>query len=84
MHIFSWLSKGTSLLYFLPSIILLIVVILVCVRIYLVIFLKALSPKIFKIFLIPVVLLGLGFYEFFRAFFILYLHLILKLFIRLL
>lgn len=78
MHIFSWLSNGTSLLYFLPSMILLIVVSLVCVRIYVVICLKTLSPKLFKIFLIPVVLLGfifwalplnMGFYEFFRAFF---------------
>ncbi len=78
MDIFSWLSKGTDFLYFLPSMILLIIVIAVCLGIYVIIFVKTqtLSTKIFKILLVPVVLLGfiiwaipmkMGFYEFFKS-----------------
>ncbi len=78
MDVFSWLSTGTDLLYFLPSMILLIVVIVVCVGIYVVIFIKILSPNLFKFFLIPVALIGffiwiipmdMGFHEFFRTMF---------------
>ncbi|HWI49610.1 MAG TPA: hypothetical protein VNU45_15445 [Rummeliibacillus sp.] len=76
MDTFLWSSKGIDLLYFLPSLILLIVVMVACVGIYVVIFIKRLSPNLFKFFLIPIALLGLliwaipmdmGFYEFFRA-----------------
>lgn len=76
MDIFSWLAKGTGLLYFLPSMMVLLVVIVVCVRIYVLLFVKTLSPKVFKTLLVPVVLLGfiiwaipmnMGFYDFFRA-----------------
>lgn len=76
MDIFSWLAKGTGLLYFLPSMMVLLVVIVVCVRIYVLLFVKTLSPKVFKTLLVPVVLLGfiiwaipmnMGFYDFFRT-----------------
>ena len=76
MDIFSWLKKGTDLLYFLPSMILLIVVMVACVGFYVIIFIKIFSPKLFAFFLILVVLfgffiwaipMGMGFYEFFRT-----------------
>ena len=60
MHIFSRLSKGTSLLYFLPSMIFNSCHFSLCENLRCNI-LKTLSPKIFKIFLIPVYGFCLGY-----------------------
>jgi len=78
MDIFSWFPIGVHLLYFIPSMMLLIVVPFVCVRIYAAIFSKILPYKIYKSLVFPIVLLGfflwaipmnMGFYGFFRGMF---------------
>ena len=76
MAIFSGLSLGGSLLYFIPPILLLPVVMVVCALVYKIIFKNILPTKIYNVFIGPVTLLGffiwaipmnMGFYEFFRA-----------------
>jgi len=76
MDIFSGISLGGSLLFFIPPMILLPVVMVVCVAIYKNLFGKILSTKIYNFFIGPIALLGffvwaipmnMGFYEFFRA-----------------
>lgn len=71
-------SLGASLWYFIPPMILLPVVMVVCVVIYRIIFIKLLPTKIFNFFIGPIALLGffiwaipmnIGFYEFFRSIF---------------
>ena len=78
MDIFSWFPIGVRLLYFIPSMILLIVVPFACVGLYAAIFSKILPYKIYKSLLFPIALLGffiwaipmnMGFYEFFRGMF---------------
>lgn len=76
MDIFSGKSLGGSLLLFIPPMILLPVVMVVCVTIYKTLFGKILPTKIYNFFIGPVALLGffiwaipmnMRFYEFFRA-----------------
>lgn len=76
MDIFSGLSLGGSLLYFIPPMLLLPVVMVVCAIVYKMIFKGILPTKIYNLFIGPVTLLGfyiwaipmdMGFYEFFRA-----------------
>lgn len=78
MDIFSWFPIGVRLLYFIPSMILLIVVPFICVGMYAVIFSKILPYKIYKCLLFPIAPLGfliwaipmnMGFYDFFRGIF---------------
>ncbi len=73
MDIFSDISLGGSLLFFIPPMILLLIV---CVAIYKTLFGKILPTKIYNFFIGPIALLGfliwaipmnMGFYEFFRA-----------------
>ena len=70
------LKLGADLLYFIPPLIFLIVVPLICALIYAGIFHRILPAKIYNFFLGPSVLVGfyiwavpmkIGFYEFFRA-----------------
>lgn len=76
MDIFSGISIGAGLLYFIPPMLLLPLVMVVCVVIYKILFGKILPTKIYNFFIGPVALLGffvwaipmnMGYYEFFRA-----------------
>ncbi|TQR27184.1 hypothetical protein C7Y47_23480 [Lysinibacillus sphaericus] len=78
MDIFSGLSISGSLLYFIPPMLLLPAVMVVCAAIYKVLLGNILPPKIYNLLLGPIALLGffiwaipmdMGFYEFFRAMF---------------
>ncbi|MGN4124822.1 hypothetical protein ACMGD3_07355 [Lysinibacillus sphaericus] len=78
MDIFSWISVVGNLLHFIPPMILLPIVMVVCVVIYKMIFGKILPTKIYNFFIGPIALLGffvwaipmnMGFYAFFRAMF---------------
>lgn len=70
------LKLGTQLYYFIPPILLMIIVPTIFAAIFAVLFRRILPDKIFNFFLVAVILLGLyvwaapmetGFYEFFRA-----------------
>lgn len=76
MDIFSDISLGGSLLFFIPPMILLPVVMVVCVAIYKTLFEKILPTKINNFFIGPIALLtffiwaipmNMGFYKFIRA-----------------
>jgi len=76
MDISSDLSIGTSLWSFIPPMILLPFVMVVCVVIYKVLLGKILPIKVYNFFIGPIALIGffiwaipmnMGFYEFFRA-----------------
>jgi len=76
MDIFTDISSGGSLLFFIPPLILLPVVMIGCAVIYKILLGKILPTKIYNFFLGPIALLGffiwaipmkMGFYEFFRA-----------------
>ncbi|QTB25222.1 hypothetical protein [Lysinibacillus sphaericus] len=76
MDIFSGLSIGGSLLYFIPPMLLLPVVMVVCAAIYKALLGNILPTKIYNFLLVPIAILGffiwaipmnMGFYEFFRA-----------------
>ncbi|MFJ6268188.1 hypothetical protein [Lysinibacillus xylanilyticus] len=78
MDIFSGLSIGERLLYFIPPMLFLPVVMVVCAAIYKVLLGNILPTKIYNFLLVPIALLGffiwaipmnMGFYEFFRAMF---------------
>ncbi|MEX3743904.1 MULTISPECIES: hypothetical protein [Lysinibacillus] len=78
MDIFSGLSIGGSLLYFIPPMLLLLGVMVACVAIYKVLLGNILPTKVYNLLLGPIALLGffiwaipmdIGFYEFFRAMF---------------
>ncbi|MGE7947928.1 hypothetical protein [Lysinibacillus sp. NPDC093688] len=78
MDIFSGLTIGASLLYFIPPMLLLPVVMVICVAIYRALFGKILPTKVYNFLMGPIALLGffiwaipmdMGFYEFFRAMF---------------
>ncbi|KMY32010.1 hypothetical protein ACZ11_07495 [Lysinibacillus xylanilyticus] len=78
MDIFSGLSIGERLLYFIPPMLLLPVVMVVCAAIYKVLLGNILPTKIYNFLLVTIALLGffiwaipmnMGFYEFFRAMF---------------
>lgn len=78
MDIFTGLSLGRSLLYFIPPMLLLPVVMIVCAVTYKILLGNILPTKIYKFFLCSITLLGffiwaipmnMGFYEFFRAMF---------------
>lgn len=78
MDIFTGLSIGGSLLYFIPPMLLLTVVMVVCVAIYKMLFGKILPTKVYNFLIGPIALLGffiwaipmdMGFYEYFRAMF---------------
>ncbi|MFF2176005.1 hypothetical protein ACFVT8_06020 [Lysinibacillus sp. NPDC058147] len=76
MDIFSSLSLDGSLLYFIPPMLLLPIVMVVCVAIYRAILGRILPTRVYNLLLGPIALLGffiwaipmkMGFYEFFRA-----------------
>ena len=76
MDIFTGLSLGESLLYFIPPMLLLPIVMIGCAVIYKILLGNILPKKIYNFLLGPITLLGffiwaipmnMGFYEFFRA-----------------
>ncbi|MCS5501290.1 hypothetical protein NY607_09185 [Lysinibacillus sp. A4] len=78
MDIFTGLSLGESLLYFIPPMLLLPIVMIGCAVIYKILLGNILPKKIYNFLLGPIALLGffiwaipmnMGFYEFFRAMF---------------
>lgn len=78
LDIFTGLSIGADLLYFIPPMLLLPVVMVLCVALYRILFVKLLPNKIFNFFIGPIALIGfiiwaipmnIGFYEFFRSIF---------------
>ena len=78
MDIFTGLSLGESLLYFIPPLLLLPVVMIGCAVIYKILLGNVLPKKIYNFLLGPITLLGffiwaipmnMGFYELFRAMF---------------
>lgn len=79
MILFTDLSLGESLLYFVIPMFLLSFVMIACLGIYSTIFRNILPSKIHNFFLVPVALLGfyiwaspmnMGFYNYFRSFFL--------------
>ena len=78
MDIFTGLSLGESLLYFIPPMLLLPIVMIGCAVIYKILLGNILPKKIYNFLLGPIALLGffiwaipmnMGFYEFFREMF---------------
>jgi len=78
MDIFTGLSLGGSLLYFIPPMLLLPIVMIGCAVIYKILLGNIFPKKIYNFLLGPIALLGffiwaipmnMGFYEFFRAMF---------------
>ncbi|MEY2372934.1 hypothetical protein [Lysinibacillus capsici] len=78
MDIFTDISSGGSLLFFIPPLILLPVVMIGCAVIYKILLSSILPKKVYNFLLGPIALLGffiwaipmnMGFYEFFRAMF---------------
>jgi len=78
MHIFTDISSGGSLLFFIPPLILLPVVMIGCTVIYKILLGNILPKKIYNFWLGPIAFLGffmwaipmnMEFYEFFRALF---------------
>jgi len=76
MDIFTDISSGGSLLFFIPPLILLPVVMIGCAVIYKILLDSILPKKVYNFLLGPIALLGffiwaipmnMGFYEFFRA-----------------
>lgn len=76
MDIFTDISSGGSLLFFIPPLILLPVVMIGCAVIYKILLSSILPKKVYNFLLGPIALLGffiwaipmnMGFYEFFRA-----------------
>lgn len=78
MDIFTDISSGGSLLFFIPPLILLPVVMIGCAVNYKILLSSILPKKVYNFLLSPIALLGffiwaipmnMGFYEFFRAMF---------------
>lgn len=76
MDLWSSISIGSDLWYFIPPMLLLPTVMFLCVWIYKILLDKVLPTKLYNFFIGPVVLIGffiwaipmnVGFYEFFRA-----------------
>lgn len=78
LDLFTGLSIGANLLHFIPSMLLLPIVMALCAAIYKILFIKLLPNKIYNFLLGPIALLGffvwavpmnMGFYEVFRSMF---------------